>query len=84
MAHAETETDDDLCWQIIKAVSQERGIKPTQIDGRLDDVVDIEAVERIVRRAGDDRPTDVSVSFPFSGCSVTVAGDGRVRANYTG
>ena len=39
--------DDDLSWHIVAAVAEEHGVDPFDIDERLYDVVDVEALERL-------------------------------------
>jgi hypothetical protein len=72
---------DDLCWQIVTTVAEERGIEPERIDDRLYDVVDIESLARLVEQAKRTDAMDLSVSFRMAGCFVTVTGDETVRAS---
>lgn len=84
MAHMEFKASDDLCWHIITAISEERDVDPMRIDEQLEDVIDVEALGRLVQQAGDDTPVDLSVSLRLSGCFVTVTGNGEVRASCPG
>ncbi len=75
-----SETADDLCWRIVTAIADERGIDPRQIDDRLQDVVDVESLARLVDQAWSSDSIDLSMSFRMAGCFVTIAGDETVRA----
>lgn len=72
---------DDLCLEIVTTVAEKRGVKPERIDDRLYDVVDVEALARLVDQADRSASMDLSVSFRLSGCFVTVTGDRTVRAS---
>lgn len=76
--------DDDLSWHIVTAVAEERGVEPLDIDERLYDVIDVEALERIARQAEDSGEVDLSVSFRLAGCFVTVTNGTTVRARSPG
>ena len=68
-------TDDTrICVAIVEAVSEVSGVEPCQLDTRLYDVVDPDALERIVRSGGPD----VQVSFRFGAYRVSVFGDGEI------
>lgn len=73
---------DDLCLEIVTTVAEKRGVKPERIDDRLYDVVDVEALARLVDQADRSASMDLSVSFRLSGCFVTVTGDRTVRASF--
>jgi hypothetical protein len=74
-------TADNLCWNIVTTVAEERGVDPKQIDDRLYDVIDIESLARLVEQADRTDSMDLSVSFRMAGCFVTVTGDQTVRAS---
>jgi len=74
-------TADNLCWNIVTTVAEERGVDPKQIDDRLYDVIDIESLARLVEQADRTDSMDLSVSFRMAGCFVTVTGDRTVRAS---
>jgi len=72
---------DNLCWNIVTTVADERGIEPDRIDDRLYDVLDVESLARLVEQAQRTDSMDLSVSFRMAGCFVTVTGDRTVRAS---
>jgi len=74
-------TVDNLCWNIVTTVADERGIEPDRIDDRLYDVLDVESLARLVEQAQRTESMDLSVSFRMAGCFVTVTGDRTVRAS---
>lgn len=71
---------EDLCWRVVKTVADERGIDPRAVDDRLQDIVDVESLARLVDQAWNGDDIDLSVSFRMDGCFVTVTGDETVRA----
>lgn len=75
------DTVDDLCWDVVTIVAEERSIEPELIDDRLYDVIDIESLARLVEQAQRTESMDLSVSFRMAGCFVTVTGDRTVRAS---
>jgi hypothetical protein len=72
---------DDLCWDIVTTIADERGIEPQRIDDRLYDVIDIESLASLVEQSSRTESMDLSVSFRMAGCFVTVTGDRTVRAS---
>lgn len=71
---------EDLCWRVVTAVADERGVAPRAVDDRLQDIVDVESLARLVDQAWNGDDIDLSVSFRMDGCFVTVTGDETVRA----
>lgn len=65
--------DTSICVAIAEAVSAVTNTSPTRLDP-LYDVVDTDALERLVETGG----TDTEVTFSFEGCQVAVFGDGGV------
>ncbi len=74
-----SETVDDVRWRVVTAVANERGIDPRRLSDRLQDVVDAEALARLVDQAWSSDSIDLSVSFRIAGCFVTITGDETVR-----
>lgn len=77
MAHVDDElTAEDVTMDVVRAVADRKGVEPTDIDERLYDAVDAEALARLF--AGTDRGR---VTFEFAGVSVevTAAGDVTTR-----
>lgn len=65
--------DTSVCVAIVEAVSTVTDTEPTRLDP-LYDVVDTDALERLVETSG----TDTEITFSFEGCRITVFGDGGV------
>jgi len=76
------DTVDDLCWDIVTTIAEERGIDQRNVDDRLYDVIDPHALERLARQSGETDDISLSVSFRMAECYVTVTDGGQVRANY--
>ena len=73
---------DDLCWDIVTAIAEERGIDWRDIDDRLGDIIDPHALGRLARQSEASEEISLSVSFRMADCYVTVTDGGRVRANH--
>lgn len=64
---------------IVERIADRESVDPLDLDQRLYDVVDVEALEEVVHSANGDSPTnDVTVSFTFNGYGVTVVSGGEV------
>ncbi len=70
----ETDEQESVCIAIVEEVSSATGTDPSQMTPRLNDVVDTDALKRLV----DGSSTEVSFTFRFLSCRVTVFGDGDV------
>ncbi len=77
-------TTDDLCWEIVTTIANERGVEACAIEERVGDVVDVDALERLAQQAGESNSVNLSVSFRIAGCFVIVTEGGRVRASCPG
>jgi hypothetical protein len=75
---------NNLCWEIVTAIADARGIEPCEIEEQVGDVVSVDALERLARQAGESDSVGLSVSFRIAGCFVTVTDGGRVRASCPG
>lgn len=64
---------------IVEALSDATGIPPTEIVGRVNDVVDTDALQRAFRPLPDDEPRTGWLTFFICGCRVTVSSDGYIR-----
>lgn len=71
---------DTLCWKIITAIAEERGIEREEIEEPLGDVIDLDALQRLADQSGESDAVELSVSLHVAGCFVTVTDGGRVRA----
>lgn len=80
MSHQITLDDDDsLTEALVLAVADANGVDPLALDPLYDEV-DLEALERLVRR-GEGASTDVRATFTVHGCDVTVAADGTLTVS---
>jgi hypothetical protein len=73
------EHDRSATLAVVDAVATLRGEDPLDMSVVLADVVDPDALERLVGSRGS-RLSDGSVTFAFAGCHVRVHADGQVRA----
>lgn len=74
---------DEPSTAVVMAVAAARGIDPIDLDCRLTDAVDPDALDRLYT---DDRrraSTTPELEFSLGGCSVTVHEDGSVSATET-
>lgn len=64
---------------IVERIADRESVDPLDLDQRLYDVVDVEALEEVVNSTNGDSPErDVTVSFTFNGYIVTVESGGEV------
>lgn len=72
---------DSICTAVVCAVAEAKGVDPLDLEPRLHDVVDPDALERLFRST---RPSGSApygrVTFALSGCEVVVRSNGRVTA----
>lgn len=70
----------DLVVDVVSAVADANGVDPTELEPRLNNVVDTDALGRIF----SDRPNGVArpggrIVFTLCGCEVTIDGDQSVE-----
>jgi hypothetical protein len=65
-----------LTVRVVEAVAAVRGRSADELDDPLNDVVDVDALERLV--SATDGVT--AVTFEYSGCTVTVSSETAVEA----
>lgn len=71
----------DVVYQVITSVADARNLDPIQLEPRLYDILDPDALARLF----DDRPDGTArqggrVSFDMAGCRVTIREDHSVEA----
>jgi hypothetical protein len=66
--------DGSASVTVVRAVAQARGVEPTELSDRLNDVLDPDALDRLF----PGPPVEGTVAFPLEGCTVTVRGDATV------
>lgn len=65
--------DEDLDWKIVTAVAEAKGVEPLELDERLHDVVDLDAVKQLfVGMPGQKATVEGHVTFALDGCKVVV------------
>lgn len=72
---------DSLTEALVLAVADVKGVDPLELDPLYDDV-DLEALERLVRR-GADASASVEATFAVQGCDVTVTAAGTLTVSAT-
>lgn len=56
----------DITMMVLQAVSEEKGQSPDELDSKIYDAIDPDALERVVESGS------VSVQFDYSGCTVFI------------
>lgn len=74
LATIEYDDDTEIGVAVVDAVARAENTDPTDIESRVHDVVDADALDRCVRTGR----SDLSVSFPFDGHWVVVSGGGEI------
>ncbi|MDS0300409.1 hypothetical protein NDI76_16805 [Halogeometricum sp. S1BR25-6] len=65
--------DEELDWKIVSAVAEEKGVEPLELDERLYDVVDLDAVKELfVGMPNRAALVEGHVTFTLAGCEVVV------------
>lgn len=82
MTSVNTEThSSDVVYQVITSVAEANDLDPLQLEPRLNEIVDPDALARLF----SDRPNGAPrqggrISFEMAGCQVTIRGDRSVEA----
>lgn len=61
--------------EIVEQVAEREGVDPLNLDVKLYEVIDADALEALTNSTGD-RPGSVRIQFSYVGYSITVDGDG--------
>jgi len=69
---------EPLSHAVVVAVAEHNGVDPLDLDERLYDCIDPDALDRLFASAGDGACG--TVQFVMAGCHVEVSADRRVRA----
>lgn len=70
---------ESVCTAVITAVANAKDVDPTELDQRLNDVIDPDALDRIFRDNGTGRGrSNGHVSFLLDGYEVVVTASGQV------
>lgn len=86
-------TDDNLVYEtrieyrgteevaviIVDAIADVKDVPVANLVGRIDDAVDPDALDRIVRPLPDGTPRSGRVTFSLCDCTVRLSGDGRLQ-----
>jgi hypothetical protein len=67
--------DEDIDWRIVSAVSDAQGVEPLELDERLYDVVDPDAIYNLFAGHAESSSVRGEVSFTLDRCEVTVHHD---------
>lgn len=75
-------TEDRLVVKVIEAVAEERGIDPVDMDEKLNEVLDPEAMEHLFRDRPNGSPrAGGTLIFDLAGYQVRIDGDLSVDVN---
>lgn len=73
--------NESVSAAVIDAVAEANGVDPLDLEPRLNDIVDPDALERLFRYgAAGESPSSGRIVFRMAGCEVVVHGAGRVTA----
>ena len=71
--------EQSISRTIVEAIADAEGVAPTELDTRLYDVIEPEALNELFQQQADGPVTDGTVSFTFHGYKVTVHSDSSVE-----
>lgn len=65
--------------EIVEQIADREGVDPVDLDVRLYDVIDADALEALMNGTGDRQPqANLRVEFTYCGYAVTVGKNGRI------
>lgn len=67
-----------VCQLVVARVADEKGVAPDELAAPLYEILDPDALERLVSGWSSDGRSDGQITFAYDGCEVTVRGDGSV------
>ena len=72
-------TEQPLSRTIVETVADAEGVAPTELDARLYDVLEPEALDNLFQHQADGPATDGFVTFTFHGYEITVHSDSTIQ-----
>lgn len=76
---SQDENEQAISRTIVETIAQAEGTAPTELDTRLYDVIEPEALNELFQDQEDGPVTDGFVSFTFHGYTVTVHSDSSIE-----
>ncbi|MFB6188598.1 MAG: HalOD1 output domain-containing protein [Halapricum sp.] len=73
----------DVSRIVVETIADAEGVEPTDMEERLYDVIDPDALNSLFRQEETGRTSAATVSFEFHGYEVTVHGDSSVELSET-
>ena len=71
--------NEALSDTVVRAVADAKDVDPLDLDARVYDAVDPDALDRLFTPTGDGSARQGMVAFPMAGCRVEVQSDHAVR-----
>ncbi|MFC7027580.1 HalOD1 output domain-containing protein [Halomicroarcula sp. GCM10025324] len=71
--------NETLSDTVVRAVADVKDVDPLDLDARVYDAVDPDALDRLFTPTGDGSAREGMVAFPMAGCRVEVQSDHAVR-----
>jgi len=71
-------TDESISLTVIRAVADAKGVDPVDMDARLNDYVEPDALDRLFASGSGQPHWDGRVSFTMADCRVEISGSGTV------
>ena len=73
--------DGSVSVAVVEAVADARGVDPAEVDFRLDDHVDADALDALYRHARRREAASWRLDFHVDGTAVTVRSDGTIAVD---
>lgn len=70
---------EEVAVTVVDAIAEVRDRPVSELVSRIDEAVEPDALDRIVRPLPDGTPRTGRVTFPLCDCLVRLSGDGRLR-----
>jgi len=79
-AHTTSSPEEPVSFTVVRAVAEANGVDPMDLEERLHDCVDPDALDQLFGSGAQKQPVNGRLSFSMAGCRVEVDGSGRVVA----
>ncbi|KAB1188656.1 MULTISPECIES: HalOD1 output domain-containing protein [Haloferax] len=66
------------CTDVVRAVAEREGVDPTNLEPRLYDVINPDALDTLLATATTDAQSPIIVRFEYAGYTVVVDSDGTL------
>jgi hypothetical protein len=70
--------DETVSSAVVRAIATVKGVDPVDLDERLYDHIEPDALDTLLESKSGDSETEIQVSFSMSGCDIDVFDAGKI------